>query len=172
MNFSDTLTESNIDFDADLDMQTIAFTADFHPWENGFRLSAGISSNSNEFNLIGTPSAGETVDINGQQYDSSQVGSLEGAIGFKSSAPYLGIGFGHAPKAGKGWAFDADLGVLFQGEPIASLTATCGSGDFAEGTDNCNTLKDNVAAEEVSFKEDAKDFDIYPVVSVGVSYRF
>jgi len=164
------LEESGIDYDADLDMQNIALTADYHPWENGFRLSAGLTHNGNKFSLDGTPkNTGETVDINGTSYDVGEVGSLNASLDFKSIVPYVGIGWGHAPNAGKGWAFDADLGVLFQGDPDASLSASCGANLAAVA---CTELLANAAAEEASFKEDVKDFDMLPVISLGASYRF
>lgn len=171
--YSDSIEESDIDFDADLDMQSFSLLADYHPFTNGFRLSGGIMHNGNEFSLDGTPAAGtgETVEINNETYTADQVGSLESLVGFKSTAPYLGIGWGKAPKSGKGWGFDADLGVLFQGSPEVSLTATCGAA-FDNDQAACDQLKADVANEEVTLKSDSEDFDIFPVISLGVSYTF
>lgn len=171
LSYDNSLEESDIDYDATLDMQSFSLIGDYHPFSNGFRLSAGILQNGNEFSLVGTPVGNETVEINGSSYTAADVGSLEGKLGFKSTAPYLGLGWGHAPKAGKGWAFDADVGVLFHGKPEASLTATCGSA-FTNDVAGCNTFLSNVSAEENSFKSDTEDFDIMPVISIGASYRF
>jgi hypothetical protein len=105
--------------------------------------------------------------INGQSYPSSQIGSLNGKIDFPSVAPYLGIGFGAAPKAGRGMSFSFDLGMLYQREPNVALTVVCGP-----TVPDCNQLQRDVAAEQVSLQNDLKDFKFYPVVSFGIGYRF
>lgn len=171
--YSDNIEEDDINYDADLDMQTISVIGDFHPYGNGFRISGGLMNNGNQFDLTGTPTGTETVTIGDstRQYDSSEVGSLTASIGFKSTAPYLGIGWGRAPQSGKGWGFDADLGVLFQGKPDVSFTVTCGPA-FDNDPAECQTLKDEVANEEANLENDSDDFDLFPVLSIGVSYSF
>ena len=169
LSYDETIEESNISYDAELNMQTFSLLGDFHPWSNGFRISAGVMSNGNEFDLVGTPSGSETVEVNGKEYNSDEVGSLTARMDFESVAPYIGIGWGHAPLSGKGWGFDADLGVLLQGEPNASLFVTCGP---ALSASECSTLESDAAAEEISFKSDSKEFDTLPVISLGVSYSF
>lgn len=171
LSYDESIEESDITYDADLQMQTFSIMADYHPMANGFRLSGGLMSNGNEFILDGTPASG-TVDIGGETYDAEDVGSLRGTVDFKSTAPYIGIGWGHAPKAGKGWAFDADLGVLFQGSPSLSLVVTCGAVLVENDPDKCGELQSDVTAEEGDFEKEAEDFEYFPVMSLGVSYRF
>lgn len=170
LSYDDSIEESDIDYDATLDMQTFSLIGDYHPFANGFRLSAGIMQNGNEFSLVGTPTGNETVTIgdNNTEYTADEVGSLESLIGFKSTAPYLGIGWGKAPGSGKGWGFDADLGVLFQGSPEVSLTATCGNLSQSD----CDTLQAEVAEEEASLRSDSDEFEYFPVISIGASYTF
>jgi hypothetical protein len=170
LSYDEAIEESDIDYDATLDMQTFALIGDFHPFANGFRLSAGVMHNGNEFSLEGTPTGSETVNINGKDYEASDIGSLESLIGFKSTAPYLGIGWGKTPNSGKGWGFDADLGVLFQGTPIVSLTANCSQALKDAG--GCDELQDNVAEEEKDLAVDSEEFEIFPVISIGASYTF
>ncbi|PWQ95539.1 hypothetical protein [Leucothrix arctica] len=165
----DTIEESDITYDADLDMQNFSLVGDYHPFSNGFRLSAGVYNNGNEFALSAKPTENNEFEINGNSYSTDDtVESLDGLISFKSLAPYVGIGWGHKPMSGKGWGFDADLGVLFQGSPEASLTVVCVDPESTI----CSELQDDVDAEEVSLKEDSEEFDVYPVISLGVSYTF
>ena len=167
--FSDTLEEDDIDYDADLKMQNFSVIADYHPFQNGFRLSAGVTHNGNEFSLSAKPTENNEIEINGTSYQTGDtLESLDGLIDFKSLAPYVGIGWGHAPKSGKGWSFDADLGVLFQGSPNASLTVVCVEPD----SESCQMLEDDVEEEEIGFREDTEDFDLYPVLTIGASYTF
>ena len=103
-------------------------------------------------------------------YDADEVGSLTGALDFDGISPYLGLGWGKAPKSGKGFGFDLDVGVLFQGSPNVSLMASCGTAIM--GTQACDDLLADVQDEEVSLSTDAEDFDVFPVVSAGISYTF
>jgi len=135
----------------------------------GFRISAGVMKNGNEFDLVGTPTGAQTVEINGNTYSATDVGSLKASIGFDGIAPYLGIGWGRAPQSGKGWGFDMDLGVLFQDDPNVSLTVACGA---TLSSAACATFEADAAAEEVSLKADSEEIDVFPVLSIGLSYSF
>lgn len=165
----DTLEESDINYDADLKMQNISVIGDYHPFENGFRLSAGVTHNGNKFSLSAQPTENNTIEIGDDNFSTvDTVESLDASISFKSFAPYLGIGWGHAPKSGKGWSFDADLGVLFQGSPETSLTASCVDDTSAR----CGELQDAVDLERESFQDSTEDFEFFPVITLGVSYTF
>ena len=178
LSYSDNIEESDINYDADLNMQTISLLGDYHPWGNGFKISGGIMNNGNQFDLTGTPTGDEEITIGDstKRYQAEDIGSLTATIGFKSMAPYLGIGWGRAPQSGKGWGFDADLGVLFQGKPDISFAVTCGqalidSDQVDDGT-RCADLKADVEKEEADLETDSDEFDMFPVISLGVSYSF
>ncbi|RVU84407.1 hypothetical protein EOL70_13060 [Leucothrix sargassi] len=169
LSLSGEVEDTDVTYDADLDMQNISLLADYHPFANGFRISAGAYSNSNEFVLTATPNENNEYEINGNTYRTDEtIESLGGAIDFDSISPYIGIGWGHKPMSGKGWGFDADLGVLFQGSPNVALSVTCVNPDSAA----CTELEDDVEAEEMQLMEDSEEFDVYPVLSIGVSYTF
>lgn len=171
--FDDSIEENDINFDADLEMKSFSLLGDYHPFENGFRLTGGIYQNGNEFKLTGTPVGEETVEIGGTTYSAADVGSLTGVIDFDGTAPYLGFGWGKAPKSGKGFGFDLDIGVLFQGAPNVSLTATCGDALLADPAGlACPQLESDVAVEEAELRESSEDFEVYPVISAGISYTF
>ena len=58
-----------------------------------------------------------------------------------------------------------DLGVVFQGPPRVSLTAT--------GTASSNqTFQNDLRMEQTSLQEDLNVFKHYPVVALGISYKF
>lgn len=168
LNYNRDITESDVDYDADIKLKSAGLLLDWHPFSGTFRVSAGAYWNGNEATATGRPSGG-TYTINGVTYNSSDIGSLDGKIDFKSVAPYLGIGFGSAPKAGRGMTFSFDLGVLYQREPNVALTAVCGAG--LSGA-QCTQLQSDVAAEQASLQEDLKDLKFYPVASFGIGYRF
>ena len=166
--YDEDITESDVEYSADLDLRSAGVLLDWHLFSGAFRVSAGAYWNGNETTVTGKPTGASYV-INGTTYTSAQIGSLNGQIDFPSVAPYLGIGFGSAPKAGRGMSFSFDLGVLYQREPNVGLTAVCGVG-LPAGT--CTQLQNDVAAEQVSLQDELKDFKFYPVVSFGLGYRF
>ena len=168
LGYEDDFTESDVDYSADLELKSAGLLLDWHPFSGVFRVSAGAYWNGNEATAVGRPTGG-TYEFNGVTYNAADIGSLNGRIDFESVAPYFGIGWASAPKAGRGMTFSFDLGVLYQGEPNVGLTAVCGPlvlpGD-------CATLQGDVAAEQASLQEELSDYKFHPVVSFGIGYRF
>lgn len=144
-----------------LDLLTAGAFLDWHPSGGTFRLSVGAFYNGNEASLSVT--VGDTISINDVDYE---LQSLDGMIDFASFAPYVGIGWGNAAAAGSHWHFAFDLGVLFQGSPEVSLIATA--------TDPLlqSFLNADLAAEVQEVEDDLDPFNIYPVLTLGVSYTF
>lgn len=168
--YSTKRTESDIEYDFKLKLQTISAIADFFPSrDNGFRLSAGLMVNSNEATLDARPSGANTYTINGVTYAAASVGSLRGDLTFSKVAPYLGIGWGNPVTKGAGWTFAADLGAIYQGKPKIGFSASCGAALTAA---QCTTLQNDVAAEKSQAESALDSFRWYPVVSIGASYRF
>jgi hypothetical protein len=165
---SRTLDESDIRYDAAVDFSSILLTADLHPFASGFRLSAGAMINNNKAEALGQPQGG-TIIINGVPYPAVAVGSVIGTVEFDRFSPYVGIGWGAAPKGGKGLFFAADLGAVFQ-TPKSTLVGTCGP---ILPANICAQLQSDLRAEEVEF-QDALDssLKVYPVITVGIGYRF
>ncbi len=151
-------TIDDIKYDLDLEWQSISLLADWHPFGNSFRFTAGILSNGNELN---GSSKSDNLTIGDTTYPS--VG-LDANLDFDSTAPYLGVGWGNALSAGKGWGFNVDLGVMFQGSGDVTLTPTGAGAALVDPAD--------VAAEERKFEDDIRNYKYYPVFSFGVSYKF
>jgi hypothetical protein len=168
LSYNEDVTESDIDYNADLELKSAGLLLDWHPFSGVFRVSAGAFWNGNEATAVGRPTGG-TYEINGVTYNAADIGSLNGQIDFESVAPYFGIGWASAPKAGRGMTFSFDLGVLYQGEPNVGLTATCAVG-VPPAT--CTQLQSDVAAEQASLQEEVSDYKFHPVVSFGIGYRF
>lgn len=159
----------DIDYDGDLKLLTAGLLMDYYPLEaSSFRVSAGVYYNDNKFTGSARPTAGTTVDINGIAYDATEVGQLNAEITFNKVAPYVGIGWGNDTFT-KGWSYSFDLGVMYHGTPEADLVATRGSAvsdvEFA-------LIEANVEAEKQSLQDEIDSYRFYPVVMVGVNYRF
>jgi hypothetical protein len=157
---------SDMDYDFKLKLKTVDALLDYHPFDSSFRLTGGVVYNGNKIDARAKPSGG-TYTINNVPYNAATVGDLSSKIDFRKAAPYLGIGWGNAVKQA-GWSFGTDLGVMFQGTPKTQLASTnCTALPIL-----CSRLASDVAAENVKLGEEVKDFKLYPVIRVGVSYRF
>ena len=155
-------TESDVAYDANIDLKTVALLFDFHPFAGSFRISAGYMHNGNEARLRGTPTG--NVEIGNGTFTPAEVGTLLGDISFKSGAPYVGIGWGNAAAKKGHFGFSFEIGALLQGKPDVTLASTGGTLSSDPG------FQTQLRQEEQNIENDAPE--IYPVVSLGFSYQF
>jgi hypothetical protein len=157
-------TYNDIDYEADLDLFSGMLLADLFPFGNNFRISAGVMLNQNEVTMTGKPT-NRTYNIGGINYPAVLVGSLTGTVDFNTVAPYAGIGYGGAFSDNSNWSFFCDLGVLFQGSPNLTYTA--------DGALSGNPIFEaNLEKERQELEDDMSKYEYYPVLSLGVTYKF
>jgi hypothetical protein len=160
---------SDMDYDLDLKANTYDALLDWYPSkDSSFRITGGLAYNGNKIDVHARPNATGSYNIQGNTYNAASVGSVTGKVDFNKIAPYLGVGWGRPAKDEKGWSFATDLGVLFQGSPKTSLTSTGCSAPAAL----CNQFASDVARENSALAEEVRKFKVYPVLRIGVSYKF
>lgn len=157
-------TESDIDYDADLKLDSVAALVDWHPFSGGFRASAGVLFNNNKLDM--TAKSATSYDIGGTTYTPAQIGTFGGSVNFDDMAPYVGIGWGNAVEQGQRLTFAIDVGVLMQGKPKVDFTSTGGT------LSSDPTFQSNLAAEEQQLQDSLNDYDMYPVISLGLAFQF
>jgi len=156
-------TESNIKYDFELGLLTFAGLVDWFPFEQGFRLTGGLMVNNNDLDMKATASG--SYDIGGTTYTAAEVGTLKGELDFNDFAPYIGLGWGNPFGRESNWSFNFDLGVMFQGSPDVSFST--------DGTlSNNAAFRTNLEREKQDLEGELDDFEYYPVISFGVTYRF
>ena len=160
-------TRSSIRYEGTLKLSNGSLLMDVHPFAGSFRLSAGAVFNNNRLDANGRADGG-TIDINGVNYPADAVGTLQAGVRWDRTNPYLGLGWGASPKASPGFFFSADLGAFYM-RPTATLTGTCGPALPAAA---CTQLQSDIRAEEQQFRDDVNKYKLYPVLSIGVGYRF
>lgn len=168
--YSDSTAETTSDatYDISAKLRTADALVDYFPTAGSFRLTGGLIYNGSKVDMTARPNSGASYNFNGTTYSSGAVGEIHGSVDFNKVAPYLGIGFGNTVKKEKGWAFTADLGVMFQGTPDVTLA----SSNCTAGTSTCDRLAADLAAESADLRDKARDFQYYPVVRIGLSYKF
>jgi hypothetical protein len=162
-------TSGGVDYDIHGKLQTFDVLLDWYVRTGGsFHLTGGLVYNGNRFTALAKPNQLGKFRVNGSVYNGSDVGVLDGQIDYRKAAPYLGIGWGNPVAADKGWGFHTDLGAFYQGSPNVQLESTgC---RVAQAL--CTMLARDVAAERVRLGEDTDKLKFYPVVRIGLSYRF
>lgn len=162
---SETRTEQQIEYDAELKLVSAGLLLDVHPGGRGFRISGGAIVNGNAVTAVSSEDAVYT--INGVQYPVGLVGRLRGRVDTNDVAPYLGIGWGNAVAPGGPWRFALDVGAFYQGKPKVSLTAHPIIPVLLPAR-----FERDLEAERQKVEDDLSGYTVYPVIALGVSYRF
>lgn len=154
-------TRSNVRYDADLRLRHIPVLAHYYPWEQGFRLTGGIVFNATKLTANAIPSAAGRIELDGTEYD---LETAKAKADFRKVAPYLGVGWASGDRNKAGLSFTADAGVMFTGKPRVSLTPVCAT--------TCAADIVNAAKKEEAQLTDDINANVYPVISLGLMYRF
>lgn len=139
-----------------VNFNTIGLLLDYKPFGGVFRFTGGLYYDGRNIST-----SGNNLDING----TSASGNT--GINFPTIAPYLGVGvgsYGASTMDKKGLLVAFDAGVLFS-KAKAYANVQCTGADCSSFTTNTqdyiNGLNNSFAA-----------FPFYPVLSIGVGYRF
>jgi len=162
---SRTFTQEDVSYDGKADLRSAWLLLDVHPGGKGTRLSIGGVYSRNK--ITGTSNASGTVTINGVTYPVASVGTIDGEATAKDLCPYLGLGWGNAVQPGSRVRFAFDIGVFYQGAPKISLTAHPVNPALVPPTFFADLEKERQKVED-----DASKYKFYPVVNLGLSYRF
>jgi len=155
-------TEAGIPYDSELELSSLSALLDWHPGGRGFRLTAGALANGNGIQAVSQEAT--NIQVGDVVFSGDQVGTLTGDVEVDSLAPYVGMGWDWS-RGGTGFGVYLDVGLLFQGTPTATLTA---SGPLADDP----LFQQELAKEEADFNAAVEDFDLFPVVALGFAYRF
>ena len=151
---------TDIEYDIGLDFSSFSALADWHVFNNSFRISGGIISIDNKADLEANGPSGIFHEIGDVEYDWDDIGTLSGSVEIDDIAPYVGIGWGNPFTSGKRWGFTCDFGVAFTSSPDVTLTAT--------GLVPAEELE----KERQNIEDELDKFRFYPVIAVSFFYRF
>ncbi len=174
---------SDSDYDVDLVFTSLGVLLDWHAYE-GFRVTGGVYYSDNHVDA-----AAEAMDLN--IGDRQYAGNLDANLAFNGVAPYIGVGW-TSGRGEPGLGYLVDVGLFFQGSPeltttgevgvdIAGTMVMCGfdvsgKGEATITGTGCDTalpmLGDDVEQEHETLLGKLGDLDLYPVISVGATYRF
>lgn len=164
------VTTDDVRYDGTLELRHALALLDWHPAGGAFRLTAGAAFNEDALEATAPAAdllAGEVPELP----PGLDLGNLRGHAEGDAVAPYLGLGWGDPLGGDGGWSLSFDLGAIFLGPPDVSLTL-----DTPLPIDTVPGLRELVDAfladEEADLEEEIGDYDLLPVVSFSVGYRF
>lgn len=165
--------DTDIEYDGDLELLQGNLLLDLHPTGGAFRITAGAVWNDNALTGEATVAqvAEDVFGIDPALLAPFDLGVVRAEVTTDSFGPYLGFGWGDSlGGAGSKVRFSFDVGVIYHGEPTAEATV---DSRILDEFPELRPAVDAFLEEEVrQLEEDAEDYTYYPVVSLGLSYRF
>ena len=153
---------ANINYDADINLDTYYVTGNILFPLSPFRLTVGAFSNGNEFNGVSGDN-GPILFVGGDPYPADAVGTVTANASFGSTSPYFGVGYDFTVFGKVG--MNLDFGLLWQGSPEILLSV-----DGALAGDP--TFEASLEAERLELEDDLSDYKAWPVVSLGFVVNF
>lgn len=159
---SHSVNVDNNEYDGHLKLLQGGLYLDLFPFSSsGFRVTAGALINDDELTAHAVPNAQGNYKI-GDDFVPAVSTAPSATVTLPRVMPYLGIGYGHKPVS-KGFGLTLDLGVAY-GRPRTSYSVPAIYSMF--------TTQSNIDAEEQKISDKVEHYKLYPVVQIGVSYRF
>ena len=148
---------------------TKSLLLDVHPFSGLFYITGGLVNQNINAALTGKPSNG-SFNFNGKTFNTEFIDSFTGTLSFnKSTAPYIGMGWSNRNKSTEGLAFSIEGGIIDVGISTVEFNVTCGS---AFDEEQCKVLQSYVTSELGNVNKELNKKLYYPVVKLGISYRF
>lgn len=171
--YSDRREASGIEYDGEARLRTGTAWLDWHPGGAGFRFTGGVVYNDTAIEGSSLPPASGIYDIGGVPVPANLVGTLDATVEFDPLVPYAGLGWGNAVGPNERFGLFLDFGVIFQGKADVTLIPRIPAGSPINTTPGAREALDILLRrEEQDLEEEAADYDLYPVVAIGLSYRF
>ncbi len=169
ISWSDDVKVDGTTYDLDMDNNNVYLNAEIRPWANWFYMAAGTAYLDNDYDLQKRIGAGETLSIDGNNYQldiAGQEGGARGTMKYKNNiAPYLGLGF--SPSITDRFGVFGEVGAYYVGNPEVQLT------QYNLAQVNGNTVSPQAAINKQA--NDIRNDDKYkwlPVAKLGLSLRF
>lgn len=160
--------DADLTYEGEIDFGTVGLFVDYHPGGGSFFLSGGAYLGKREVSISGRGNPGTAVEVGDQVYTAEQVGTITGTADFGDAAPFLGLGWNTAFTADGAIGFRFLAGAAFGSDAEVKLGRSGGTATGATATAIDNELRE----EERELQENVDGVSVYPVVQIGLSYRF
>jgi len=167
-----------MDISGGFDLRTVNASVDYFPFGGSFHISPGLTLyNDNNFATTVSVPVTQTFTLNSVSYTatSSISGTLDVVLGNKV-APSLTVGFGNLlPRKGGHFSIPFEFGAEYVNTPTLNLNlngTVCTATHSYCGSVNSGTAATDQKAEQSTLNNDLNALRFYPIVSIGVGYKF
>ena len=163
--YSHDYNDGEINYKGKLTLATAPLMLDFHPFNSGFRVSAGVAYNGNKITIKATPE--KSAIINGRTYTPQEIGSISGTVKMGSGAAgLLTLGYDNSLNgSSNNFSFDFEAGIMYTGTPKATVSSS------GLASTQPQFIADLEADANKNFKKQTV-LKLYPVLSIGMKYSF
>jgi hypothetical protein len=175
-NFDYGLAVDGANYQAQAHLKFGQASLDIFPF-HGFHISPGVLYSISAFSATMNVPAGATFSLGSTTYTSSATDPVNGSANIvftRTIMPALTLGFGNMiARAGKHWSFPFEVGAAYTGHYTAQLKLQ-GSACIQYGCMSTSTpaIQQSVLAEQNGLNEPMKHFQLYPIITSGLSFRF
>jgi len=150
-------SDPEIAFDGTLSVSSFSLMVDYYPFKKFLGLSVGALLHSMDVNATAQPNA--PYQVGDKTFDIEKLGKLEGTLSYESGImPYAGIILSNPLSRGFPIKLHVQAGLIYSKAAQLQLS---GSGMIAPTAD-----------QQVSLQNGLDEFQFYPIVNAGLSFRF
>jgi hypothetical protein len=174
--FTDPFSIDGVNYNAGLRLQSSQTTLDW--FIGGFHISPGFLYFKSRMSAPTSVGPGQTFVLGTQTFLNSVDDPVNGASSViypRTFSPLLLLGYGNLlPRRGGHLSLPVEVGVAYTGPPQISVAlngtacTTEGCVNFSQNADAQKFLKQEIQI----LNEDLKHYPVFPIVSVGLAYRF
>ena len=190
--YATTFTTNGFNANAKLNLASARIAADYYPFHLGFRISPGVMVvNNNKVTATALAAPGTSITLNGDTFYSDTTNSVTGStplhasalLGLHATRPAFTITTGWGNELGRShFSVPFEIGAAFTGAPTVNVNLA-GWACYDSTLIECNNIADtsnpigaqvqsDLTAQVAKWKKDLNPLQVYPIVSVGVAYRF
>ncbi|ESQ79750.1 hypothetical protein [Asticcacaulis sp. YBE204] len=160
---SDGFSSDGVNYNGEIEFKPFTFAVDAHPFKNSFFLSAGYVMGDRNIKMDARPA--NNTQIGTVTYTPAQIGTLRANADMGDGAPFIGLGFDNTFHSNSRITFRFLAGAVLGDEPSVTLTS---DGAFATQA----AYQAQLEIERKELEQDVKDVKTWPVLQVGLSYKF
>lgn len=156
-------------YNGDIKLGGSSLLLDYHPFDGGFHFSGGLVTLDSS--IVGTArnNTNTTFQIGDTVYNSNEIASASFSLKPGSdSASYLGFGWGSIADQDPGLSFNFEIGVVMMDSPKVNFSVEENVLTAQQKAD----LQNDIDKETANIENDIKDFDMWPVIAIGLAYHF
>jgi hypothetical protein len=180
LNYNPAVTADNVAVNAAITLRSVGAGVELFPYRSSFHITPGLTLyNGNHAAAVTNIAPGSDFTVNDTDYLSDAADPVHGYFDVnlgRKLAPSLTVGFGNMLRTDSHWSVPVDVGFQYVGQPKLTLKMTGSTCD--PGGANCDTIANDpeaiadLAAEQAKINKEISPLRFYPIIKVGLSYRF